>query len=198
MTEWNAALSYLASHLLEVSGFTTTLIGIWLMTRRSMFCWPFIMVANLLYLTILSRAQLYSGALLQFFYIAFSIYGWWHWRRGVQESGEVRIVPITRRALLVGLAVGTVGALLLGWLMSRASASLAQLDAALASFSLLATWWQSRKHIANWALWIAVDLIYIGEYIYKGLMLTALLYALLVLLALLGLRDWSKAPHMAE
>ena len=197
MTEWNAALSYLASHLLEVSGFTTTLIGIWLMTRRSMLCWPFIMVANLLYLTILSRAQLYSGALLQFFYIAFSIYGWWHWRRGVQESGEVRIVPITRHALLVGLAVGAVGAFLLGWLMSRASASLAQLDAALASFSLLATWWQSRKHIANWALWIAVDLIYIGEYIYKGLMLTALLYALLVLLALLGLRDWSKAPHAA-
>jgi len=38
-----------------------------------------------------------------------------------------------------------------------------------------------------------VDLIYIGEYVYKGLNLTAGLYALFVLLAMLGLRDWRRA-----
>ena len=53
------------------------------------------------------------------------------------------------------------------------------LDAALTSYSLVASWWGARKHIANWWLWIVVDLVYIGEYIYKDLWLTALLYAVL-------------------
>jgi nicotinamide mononucleotide transporter len=78
--------------------------------------------------------------------------------------------------------------------MERIGAALPRLDAALMSFSLVATWWQTRKHIANWWLWIAVDVVYIGEYIYKGLRLTAALYALLVALAVLGLRDWRRAP----
>jgi nicotinamide mononucleotide transporter len=38
-----------------------------------------------------------------------------------------------------------------------------------------------------------VDLVYIGEYLYKGLRPTAALYALLAGLAVLGLRDWKRA-----
>jgi nicotinamide mononucleotide transporter len=63
----------------------------------------------------------------------------------------------------------------------------------LASYSLIASWWQTRRHIANWWLWIALDTIYIGEYIYKSLFLTAALYAALVGLAVLGLRNWGRA-----
>jgi nicotinamide mononucleotide transporter len=37
-----------------------------------------------------------------------------------------------------------------------------------------------------------VDFIYIGEYIYKGLWPTAVLYAGLIGLAVLGLRDWRQ------
>jgi nicotinamide mononucleotide transporter len=67
------------------------------------------------------------------------------------------------------------------------------LDAMLMSYSLVATWWQARKHIANWWLWILVDAIYVGEYIYKDLWPTALLYAAFVPLAVLGLRNWRRA-----
>jgi nicotinamide mononucleotide transporter len=77
--------------------------------------------------------------------------------------------------------------------MVRVGAALPHLDAALTSYSLVASWWQARKHTANWWLWIAVDLVYIGEYLYKGLRLTALLYLLLVALAVLGLWDWRRA-----
>ncbi len=70
---------------------------------------------------------------------------------------------------LRGLAAGAVGAVLLGWLMSRIGAALPHLDATLTSYSLVASWWQARKHIANWWLWIAVDVVYIGEYVYKDL-----------------------------
>ena len=51
--------------------------------------------------------------------------------------------------------------------MVRVDAALPHLDAALTSYRLVASWWGARKHTANWWLWIAVDTIYIGEYLYK-------------------------------
>lgn len=186
-------LHYLAAHWLEIAGTLTTILGIWLTTRRLLICWPVVLTADLLYLVVFYQARLFSDALLQIFFVAFTLYGWFHWWHGVLQEGDVRIEPLTLRGWIAGLAAGAVGAVLLGQLMVHIGAALPHLDAALTSYSLVASWWGARKHIANWWLWIAVDLVYIGEYIYKDLSLTALLYAGLVALAILGLRDWRRA-----
>jgi nicotinamide mononucleotide transporter len=186
-------MNYLAANWLEIAGFITTLVGIWLTTRRLLICWPVVLAADVFYLLVFYRARLFSDSLLQVFFIAFTLYGWWHWWRGVREEGEVRVVPLDVQGWLGGLAAGAVGAVLLGWLMVRVGAALPHLDAALTSFSLVASWWGARKHTANWWLWIAVDLIYIGEYVYKNLWATAVLYLLLVILAVMGLVEWRRA-----
>ncbi len=194
MTTWTAITDYITTNWLEIAGFVTTLVGIWLTTRRLLICWPVVLAADVLYLVVFYRAKLYSDALLQVFFVAFTLYGWWHWWRGVREEGEVRVVPLSVRSWITGLAAGAVGALLLGWLMEHVGAALPHLDAALTSYSLVASWWQARKHTANWWLWIVVNLVYIGEYLYKDLRPTAALYLLLVILAVMGLVDWSRAP----
>jgi nicotinamide mononucleotide transporter len=98
-------------------------------------------------------------------------------------------------SLVIALAAGVAGSFVLGELARRLHAALPYLDAALTSFSLVGSWWQARKHIANWWLWIVVNLVYIGEYAYKDLWLTSILYAGLVGLAILGLRDWRRAAR---
>ena len=198
MTVWMTIAHYIAENWVEIAGFVTTLVGIWLTTRRLLACWPVVLAADLLYLVVFFRARLFSDALLQVFFVAFTLYGWWHWWRGVRQEGEVRIVPLGLRGWLGGLAAGAVGAVLLGWLMMRVGAALPHLDAALASYSLLGSWWGARKHIANWWLWSVVDLIYIGEYIYKGLWVTGALYLLLVGLAVMGLVDWHRAAEKSS
>jgi nicotinamide mononucleotide transporter len=188
----NEILNYLVANWLEIAGTVTTVLGIWLTTRRLLICWPVVLAADVIYLVVFYRARLFSDALLQIFFVAFTLYGWWHWWRGVREDGEVRVVPLDAKGWLVGLGAGAVGAVLLGGLMVRIGAALPHLDAALTSYSLVASWWQARKHTANWWLWIVVDLIYVGEYIYKDLWPTAMLYGGLVGLAVLGLRAWQQ------
>jgi nicotinamide mononucleotide transporter len=195
---WVAIANYLSANWLEIAGTVTTVLGIWLSTRRLLICWPVVLAADVIYLIVFYRARLYSDALLQVFFVVFTLYGWWHWWRGVRKEGEVRVIPLRARGWLAGLAAGAVGAVLLGWLMTRIGAALPHLDAALTSFSLVASWWQARKHTANWWIWIAVDLVYIGEYLYKDLRPTAALYAGLVALAALGLRDWRRAASQVS
>ncbi|MGH9590173.1 MAG: nicotinamide riboside transporter PnuC [Terracidiphilus sp.] len=195
---WTAILHYASVHWLEISGVVTTVLGIWLNIRRLLICWPITLVADVLYLIIFYRARLFSDALLQLFFVVFTLYGWWHWWRGVREEGEVRVALLNLRGWLAGLVAGAVGAVLLGGLMVRVGAALPHLDATLASYSLVASWWQARKHTANWWVWIVVDVIYVSEYVYKSLYLTALLYAGLVALAIVGLLDWRDASANHE
>jgi nicotinamide mononucleotide transporter len=195
---WMAVTSYLVEHWLEIAGVVTTVLGIALTTGRKLACWPVVLVSDVIYLVVFYRAQLYSDALLQVFFLAFTLYGWWYWWRGVREDGEVRVARLEWSAMLIGLAVGAVGSIILGELAKQVHAALPYLDATLASYSLVASWWAARKHIANWWLWIVVDLVYIGEYIYKDLWPTAILYAGLVVLALLGLMLWRRATQKAE
>ncbi len=189
--------NFFIEHWLELAGTVTTGLGIWLTARRTLLCWPVTLAADILYLIVFFHARLLSDSLLQAFFVAFTLYGWWHWWRGIRQEGEVRVVRLAKRSLWLALAVGAVGSVLLGVLAKQLHAALPYLDATLTSYSLVGSWWQARKHIANWWLWIVVDLIYIGEYAYKDLWLTAVLYAGLVVLAVIGLRDWQRAPAAA-
>lgn len=191
-------MHYLLDNWLETAGMVTTLWGIWLTARRSMMCWPIILVSDVLYLIVFYQARLLSDSLLQVFFLAFTLYGWWHWARGVREDGEVRPVRLERRAMWIALVLGVAGSLVLGQLAKMVHASLPYVDATLTSYSLVASWWGARKHTANWWLWIVVDVVYVGEYIYKDLWMTAALYAVLVGLAVVGLRDWSRAARKVQ
>jgi len=192
VSEW---MPWIDGKGMEAVGVLTTALGIWLTTRRKMACWPVVLIAEIIYLFVFYRAHLLSDSLLQIFFIAFTLYGWWHWSRGVCTDGTVRVVRMPPPNLLAGLLVGALGGLLLGALMKQLNAALPYLDAELASLSLVASWWQARKYTANWPLWILINLFYIGEYIYKSLPLTAALYAGLIVLAAMGWRSWHQAAR---
>ncbi len=198
MSVWLAIVHYLAADWLENIAALITLVGIWLTTRRTLLCWPVVLVSDVLYLIVFHNENLKSDAYLQIFFIAFTLYSWWNWARGVRLDGEVRVVPMRRADWISGLMVGAVGSVAVGWWMARVGAALPHLDATLAVFSLVASWWEARKHTANWWLWIVVDAVYVGEYLYKDMWSTAALYAGFVALAVLGLRNWQRAAKTLQ
>jgi nicotinamide mononucleotide transporter len=76
---WSLIAAWLIAHGLEFAAVVTTIIGIWLTTRRLLICWPIILLADFLYLVVFFRSGFLSDALLQIFFVVFTIYGWWHW-----------------------------------------------------------------------------------------------------------------------
>lgn len=181
---------------LELIGALVSAWAVWLTAQRRPWCWPVGMASVILYLEIFIQAKLYSDALLQVAFGGLIVYGWIRWVKNLGADGRVRIAPLPPRHAVVALVIGVIGALALGFLMHRyTDAALPWLDAALTSFSLVAQWWQGRRHVAAWWLWISVDVIYVGEYIYKDLHITAVLYAGFIVLAALGLRDWRRSAR---
>ena len=178
----------------ELVGALLSAWAVWLTARRRPWCWPVGFASVLVYGWIFIHAKLYSDALLQAAFAGLIVYGWLRWRSHLGADGRVQIATLPTGQFVAQLLVGAAAALALGYAMHRwTDAALPWLDAALTAFSLVAQWWQGRRHIAAWWLWIVVDVIYVGEYVYKDLLITAVLYAGFVALAAIGLRDWRRA-----
>jgi len=56
----------------------------------------------------------------------------------------------------------------------------------------------SRKYLENWALWVGLDVVYIGLWISRGLYLTAFLYAVFLLLSARGHVEWTRSLRAAQ
>jgi nicotinamide mononucleotide transporter len=72
-------------------------------------------------------------------------------------------------------------------------AALPHPDAFILVFSVLAQWLQARKRLESWLGWIAVNVIAVGVYASRGLLLFAGLYAVFLVLAVVGYRAWRRA-----
>jgi nicotinamide mononucleotide transporter len=175
----------------EALGATTGALCVWLAARSDPWTWPLGIANNLLYLVIFWGSRLYADALLQLVYAAISVYGIWRWRGGA-SGAAVRPVERASRAELVAVAAAAlVATVALGFvLVAHTDSDVPWADAATTAVSLGAQWLMSRRLIENWFLWIAVDLVYVPLYVYKGLHVTAGLYFVFLLLCLAGLRHW--------
>ena len=178
----------------ELVAVTVSVLAVWLTTRRSLWNYPFAFASVGLYAHIFHEVKLYADMALQVVFAITLAYGLIEWRHFQRADGTVMVTHAPRGELIAGIVLGAFGALVLGAFMAtRTDAALPWLDAALTAASLVGSWWAARRRIENWWLWIAADVIYIGVFLYKGLQLTAALYAAFVVLAVVGLRRWQAA-----
>jgi nicotinamide mononucleotide transporter len=159
-------------------------------------CWPVNLLACALYFKLFLDVRLYADMVLQALFGAAVLYGWAAWARGKQDAGEVVVQPLQIMSACRGLATGAVGAIAIGWFTSHhTDAALPWMDSSLSSFSLVAQYWTARRHAASWLLWIAVDILYVGMFVFKALWLTAGLYAAMIVLAVFGYRHWMRVQR---
>ncbi len=178
---------------LEIVAVIISVIGVALTIKRNMLCWWFNFLAFSLYAYLFFQFKLYGETILQFFFMVVNFYGLYHWLKGKQQDHEIRIEPIAMKTVILQMILAAAGGVLFGLSLHYfTDAALPMLDSQLAAFSLLATYWTSRKHIATWVLWVFVDIIYVGMFIYKDLFLTAGLYAAFVGMAAFGWWQWEQ------
>jgi nicotinamide mononucleotide transporter len=179
---------------LEAAAVLFGIVSVYLSVRENIWSWPTAIVNVTLYIFVFRAARLYADMALQVVYIAISIYGWYEWLHGGAGKTELRVTRATARLGAVLVAIGAVGVAVLGTVLGRyTNAALPYLDSTTTVTSLIAQWMMARKLLENWLVWVAVDVVYIGMFVYKSLYLTAFLYAVFLVLSSLGWRRWRKS-----
>ncbi len=159
-----------------------------LVRRRNRWAWVAGGLSALLFTWLFARAALPMQAGLQLYYVGMSVYGWLHWSRAGQ-MGRIGTWPwwahATAIAVVLLLAAG------LARLLARETqAAWPYLDSATTVASLLATWLVARMKLENWLYWIVIDTVLAFLYAVQGLVFTALLFVLYLVIAGAGFRTW--------
>jgi nicotinamide mononucleotide transporter len=167
------------------------LLNVGLLVLRSVWNYPFGLAMVALYFFVFLEQRLYSDMLLQIFFFVVQLYGWWNWVRAKQAAGEVQVDLLRGRERLAWIAVTMVVSLTLGFAMARlTNAASPYVDAAIAGMSISAQILLAFRKLENWLLWILTDIVAIGLYLSKDLKPTAALYAVFLILSIIGFVDW--------
>jgi len=178
------------SRPLEAVSVVTGAVCVWLTVRENVWNFPVSLANVATFCVVFFTARLYADAGLQVVYFILTVAGWYLWLHGGEQGTALRVSRVGRREGAWVVAAGAALTLALWLTLRHVGGSASFFDALTTSISLCAQWMLNRKQVENWHAWIAADAVYVPLYTYKGLYLTAGLYAVFLVMATLGLLRW--------
>ena len=164
------------------------------------------------FIAIFYQIQLYSDLLLNFYFIAISIFGWWVWTRRKSDGSEeypiqymdtndqfLTIMSIILGTVLLGTFIDPIFnsmaqlvASVLGTTYSHTPAAMPYWDAATTVMSIAAMYLLAKRKVESWILWVIVDIICVGLYAYRGVAAMSVEYFIFLANAVYALYQWHK------
>lgn len=182
----------------EAWGFVTGAWCVWLTVKENIWNWPIGIANDIFFIVLFWHARLYADMSLQVIYVILGFLGWYWWLYGGQNHTVLHVNRTPRMlAILTALivAIATAGMTIF---LQHVHDSAPFWDAITTTLSLAAQFLLTKKLFENWHVWITADVIYIALYAYKHLYLTSALYALFLIMCLVGLRDWRRSMERSR
>ncbi|KAA8999888.1 nicotinamide riboside transporter PnuC [Affinibrenneria salicis] len=206
---------------IEAIGTLAGLLCIWLASLEKTSNYFFGLINVTLFAVIFFQIQLYASLLLQIFFFAANIYGWYAWSRktedrqaelkirwlslsGVLSWGAICVVAIAVMtvyidgvfAFLTSITVSALGGAGINVAMPQLSPDAFPFwDSTMMVLSIVAMILMTRKYVENWLLWVVIDVISVVIFASQGVYAMALEYAILTLIALNGSWLWVKGAR---
>lgn len=185
------------NNIIEISGAILGLLYIGFSIRQNIFTWPTGLLTSLLYTVIFFRSGFYADMGLQIYYVIISIYGWYFWLRGDRKNNEsnthVPVIHLSNKVLMVCLLVTVVVYVIIVLiLINFTDSTVPYMDSLTTALSITATWMLAKKYLEHWLIWIFVDLVSAGLYVYKELWPTVVLFVIYTIMAYVGYTEWKK------
>ncbi len=180
--------------VLQVAGFALGMLYLWLEYRADIRLWIVGLVMPLIHGALYYTAGLYADASMQAYYVLAGLYGWLVWRKAPRrKSADARIghTPLATVPGLVAVYLAAHAGIYL-LLTNFTNSTVPFWDSLTTAGSIVAMWMLSRKYVEQWLVWLAVDVVTLGLYIYKDIPLTATLYAIYSAMAVTGYLRWRR------
>jgi len=190
-----------------VVGFYYVLLEI----RKTRLLWYVCIATSILNIFVYQHNNYLAMSLLQFYYIITAVYGIYSFtkinREAIAEYGGEpdtagQKVAIRRFDWKVGgitLALGVVVYFLLLPVLLRYAAahpesvkfaSQPYWDAFIAVGSMVGTFFLSKSYMCQWYIWIGLDTLTVGVFLYSGMYWMAALYVTYIVISFIGIRNW--------
>jgi nicotinamide mononucleotide transporter len=180
---------------IEIFAALLTLLCVYLTTKGKLLSWPVGIWAVILYAVVFWHTKLYADFILQGIFAIQGVIGFllWYYKGEVKDNSITKVEKLTNKQRVIYLIPILIAYLIIAYIFKTyTNASLPYIDSMTAVLSLVANQLLVKRKIENWYLWIFVDLVYVGMFLFKGLFVSSFLYLILLGLAVKGFYDWQK------
>ena len=189
---------------LQIVGIALGLLYLYLEYKANIWLWVVGIIMPIVHGTLYFRSGLYADCSMQVYYILAGLYGLYVWRgksrnhtntdsSAPQPNDAPTICHTPKRVWGAIFALYAVLHTAIYFLLTEFTDSTVPFwDAMTTALCIVAYWMLSRKYAEQWLVWLVVDVVTVGLYIYKDIPQTASLYALYCILAVVGYRRWLK------
>lgn len=180
---------------LELIGVFFGFLSVWYSKRENILVFPTGIISTGIFVYILLVFGLLGDMMINAYYFAMSVYGWWIWTRKVDDK---HFIPITRtdskeKKWSVALFLVTVAFVCSVYIIfDKFDHWTAYIDTVTTAIFFVGMWLMAKKKLENWVYWIIGDVISVPLYLYKGLIFTSLQYFLFTIIAIYGYLAWKK------
>ncbi len=197
--------------ILELIAVSFGVASVMLASRLSILVFPVGIISTAIFVYLLWEWQLFGDMLINAYYTAMSLYGWFNWSKNQTAIHEPQVEHIQKRDLPLLALLGSVTAAFVGVVyyfrpvinnhFSFEGIALGLhlftwvdlTDMLTTALFLIAMWLMARRKIEHWLVWIVADTISVPLYLYKGLTFTALQYVVFTLIAIKAYYDWKQS-----
>jgi len=181
--------------ILEIVAVVFGLLSVWFSKQNNIWVYPTGMLSTSIFVYLLLKWGLIGDMLINIYYFAMSIYGWYIWTRKIDDEHVTPISKVTAKENKTSIFIflGTmVFVFIVYQVFDKWTSWTAYVDTITTAIFFVGMWLMAKRKVENWIYWIVGDIISVPLYFYKGFTFTSFQYLIFTILAIYGYNAWKK------
>ena len=179
---------------LEIIAVFFGFLSVWFSKNNNILVFPTGLINTSIFVYLLFKWSLLGDMLINAYYFIMSIYGWYFWLKGTNNT----VSPISKvsnkdiRVVVLLFISSSVFVSLVYTFFDKWETIVSYIDILTTAIFFAAMWLMAKRKVESWIFWIVGNIISVPLYLYKGLAFTSIQYFIFTIIAIAGYIKWKE------
>lgn len=179
---------------LEIIAVFFGFLSVWFSKNNNILVFPTGMINTSIFVYLLLKWSLLGDMIINAYYFIMSIYGWYFWLKGTNNT----VSPISKvsnsdiRIVVLLFISSSVFVSLVYTFFDKWETIVSYIDILTTAIFFAAMWLMAKRKVESWIFWIVGNIISVPLYLHKGLAFTSIQYFIFTVIALAGYIRWKE------
>lgn len=179
---------------LEIIAVFFGFLSVWFSKNNNILVFPTGMINTSIFVYLLLKWSLLGDMIINAYYFIMSIYGWYFWLKGTNNT----VTPISKvsnkdiRIVILLFISSSVFVSLVYSFFDKWETIVSYIDILTTAIFFAAMWLMAKRKVESWIFWIVGNIISIPLYLHKGLAFTSIQYFIFTVIAIAGYIKWKE------
>ena len=179
---------------LEIIAVFFGFLSVWFSKNNNILVFPTGLINTSIFVYLLFKWSLLGDMIINVYYFIMSIYGWYFWLKGTNNT----VSPISKvsntdiRIVVLLFISSSVFVSLVYTFFDKWETIVSYIDILTTAIFFAAMWLMAKRKVESWIFWIVGNIISVPLYLYKGLAFTSIQYFIFTVIALAGYIKWKE------